>query len=240
VPTLTVTDRADGTGADAAVSGFLFADTVSLYAQDINGGTLTQVGTRSGDGAIAASLATGHYLWVAKGGFSGTLSGVVVQPVTDGAEDVQARVIDAVAARIRLLALPGMAAVYTRKVPWDDDLMFPATVVTDFAQVETVLGGTTGHDEYGHPAYVMFRTNDAHDEKAVVAGAEVDAGNVIRNWRGKVTRAFQGQRLPGVAESMWCEVEPAQITVMDPAETELLFSALLIRARTRERRGFGI
>jgi hypothetical protein len=240
---LEIVDRADGTGVTAFVGNVAVDANVTLYRQFVDGSLGAYAwqlsGTRIGGGPIAVDVKPGYFWWYAKTD-APDLSPLVYIPATDGQADVQARLVDAAYARIVLLNLPGLH-VYKRKVPWDADLLLPACTVTDFAQSETLLGGSTGHDEYGRPVYALFRSNDAHDETARVGGVTVNAGDLLRYWRGKIVRSFQGQRVPGVPESMWCEVEPAPISELAPElGAEMIISGLLIRCRTEERRGFGI
>jgi hypothetical protein len=245
-PTLAVADEANGGGIVATVTGGSAGATHTLYRQPVDGelGTANWVstGSRAGNGTISVTVPAGYYWFVVEASLNGQIAGsnLVYLAVTDGADDIQARVVAAVTARIQLLDLDGIAAVYGDEVdPWSQDLELPAVVVTDLDETIVQEGGTTGHDDYLHPVYVVFRVSDGHSKVMVVDGAEVNSANQIRKWAGTVMRSFQSQRLPGVSEVQWCEVEPAEVIAERDGQPESVFSALRIRARTRESRGFG-
>jgi hypothetical protein len=238
VATVTITDRADGTGADADFEHGPPGAANVLFVASVTGqlGILpwTQVATRTGDGPMPVSIAPGYYFWKVESTTGGSVTDcpIVYQNVTDGLAALHSRFLDGVEAQIQLLALPNVAVVRRCGVPQQELVQGPLTVlVTAFLKPETALGGTLQRDDFGYPAYVCL---------VAPAGAGYDdqEPTLLLN-RQKIRRTFSGLRVPGVPEILVCTIEPDPVIDWNPRLENYQFSAMTIRGHGREVRGFG-
>lgn len=96
--TLTITDRGDGTGGDAQITGGT-SGIATVYASTVTGGkpgSFVALATRNGDGTVAVNPGTGNYLWYV--GQTAAVSQVIYQPLTN--DDATIPVIERIADKL--------------------------------------------------------------------------------------------------------------------------------------------
>lgn len=221
------------TGATATISGSA-GGTVAVYAARVDGqigsANWSQVGSRTGDGAISLALAKGYYFaYAAEGGDVSPLQYFVV---TDGLDSVATRCRAAVRATIELLDLPCTRRIYEQWDALDDtNLLYPCVVLTTAGQSEQSGFYTASLDGIGRPILVLIcDRQDIKDPRPLPD---------YESWRQRIERAFRSQRLSGVIECRWCTVEPGQIAEEYRQRFQCVVSTLTIRVDTREPRGLG-
>jgi len=239
IPTLAVSDNADGTGGVATIAGGDAPSTHEVFVQRVDGelGTSTWLskGSRVGNGTVDIAAEPGYY-WVKVEATNGSESGtgnLVYAAFTSGDEAVLFQCLTAVQSRIQTLALSGIAnqSVVVRKVPDDKNITKPAVVIAPLGR-ETLdpADGTNNRDDVGYPILVALLDGDNQNPTS----------NHDRNllWREKIRRAFHNQRLPGVDAIITAFVEPLPVT--DAAawfERNTFVTAMLLRFISREPRG---
>lgn len=241
---LGVQDHADGTGATALVTSETTGGQAAVYVRgfegDLGSGDWTAAGPTLLGVPLALPLAAGHYFAYAivTSGTAQAASPVVYFVVTDGQESIHTRCLAAVQARIRLLALEGVATsqVVIEKVPTGRSLAggtpLPAVVITPQRAAMPPAAGTNGADDVHYDVLVAIYDRDNQDPTLRV--------NLDRHllWRQQIARAFRNQRLAGVPEVINSEVEPAEGLLDEAWQRELMASALRLRFTCRETRGF--
>ena len=239
-PVLTIADSADGGNGTATVTGATTGTTNTLYRQSVDGelggSTWTSTGSRTSSGTIPIALsAKGYFWWYVLSELAGesVVSNLVYQPLTDGDEAVLTRCIDAIAARLTLLNVTGIGTkIYSRTLPDDPVISYPCTLVCREPTPHQYRGGSNTRDDIGYPIQVLNMTSDSLRQNSPVERYDL--------WRQQQERAFREQRLPGVDECQWCEIEPLKILDdQAPAMFSKVVSGFTIRAVTREVRGFG-
>lgn len=237
--TLSLTDLASPpTGATATIAGSSgAANTVYIRrAEDVWGSDWRIGGNRVGDGPVTLTLPPG--VWWAY-----LLAGSAVTPprlftVTDGRESVATRCREAVAARISLLdlpaidPLPALAGIYSQLTPTFSNVTFPAILLTPYGAQEAKGPGTNSRDEVGYPVVCLICHNAGKFQHDLLPG--------IERWRYWIDRAFDGQHLPGLAESVRTQVDPQTIIAPDLLEDARVLSGLVIRCHTRVPRGLRV
>jgi hypothetical protein len=237
--TLTLADSATTpTGATATVAGSSgAANTVYVRRADDAWNSAWLVGgNRVGDGEIPLTLTAG--VWWAY-----LLSGTTPTPpqlfgVTDGLESVATRCREAVAARIALLnlsavgQLPAVAGVYSQLTPDFSNVVFPAVILTSYGTQEAKGPGTNARDEVGYPVVCLVCHNAGKFRHDLLPGVE--------RWRYWIDRAFDGQHLPGLAESVRTQVDPQTIVAPELLEDARVMSGLVVRCYTRVPRGLRV
>jgi hypothetical protein len=245
-PILSVADHADNTGATATLSGAALGSANVIYVQNFQGdlgtGVWHSAGSLNNNGALALTLAAGHYFAYAasSNGGSTAISNITYFVVTDGLEALHARCLTAVQARIRSLALSGLSGdnVVIKKLPLDRPLVgsggigLPAIILSPRREAMPITAGTNGLDDVHHEVLVAMFDRDNQEQTLQL--------NLDRHllWRQQVARAFRNQRLTGVPEVINAAVEPAEGLLSEAWKQELLVSALLLRFTSRETRGF--
>lgn len=244
-PTLAVVDDADATGVTATIAASDAGATNTLYSSSVSGdveaGTWTSRGSRTGDGTIAPSVTTlGYYWWYVKSvsGAESTISNLAYCPVTDGSQAVLTRIIAGVVSRLQLLTLSGIATTRIVGVP---DIGnpgttpdYPCVLVAREPTPHQYLGGTNIRDDIGYPIQILFCESDGLGGQSNVARWDL--------WRQQAERAFRFQRIPGVAESQLAsEIEPLKILDPNfrPPIYDKVVSGFTVRVMTREVRGLG-
>lgn len=243
-PTLAVADNADGTGGVATITNADAAGAVVVYSQSVDGElgttTWTSRGSRTGNGTVAVAPGNGFYWWHAKSTLSGdvAVSNFVYQNLTDGTTAVHYRCLTGVQSRIQTLSLTGItnANIVVKKLPLErlkeiGAISYPAVLITPQRETMNPKEGTTARDDVGYGVIVTMLAADNQEPTL--------AENLPRNtlWRHRIAKAFRNQRLPGVAESLQCFVEPMDFIVPEAWGKNIYASALLIRCMTRELRG---
>ncbi|MEX0675965.1 MAG: DNRLRE domain-containing protein [Pirellulales bacterium] len=244
VPQLTVTDHGDDTGATATISGAAAQSDNTVYVQsfggDLGGGAWSVGGSVEGNGDVPLDLPTGHYFAyvVSSLGEIQAVSAVHYFVVTDGLESIHTRCLAAVQARIRLLALDGLAneRVVIEKLPAGRNLTsgvgLPAVILSPHRAAMPAAAGTNSLDDVHYDVLVAIFDRD-NQEPTLQA-------NLDRHllWRQQIARAFRNQRLGGVSEVINSEVEPAEGLLDEAWKRELMTSAVVVRFTSRETRGF--
>src|SRR5262249_27966541 len=150
--------------------------------------------------------------------------------VTDGLESLHLRCLAAAQARIRALALDGLASdrVVIMKVPLErplvgaDGLGLPAIVLSPRHEASPASEGTNAQDDVRHDVLVAIFDRDNQEPTL--------AANLDRHllWRQQIARAFRNQRLSGVPEVINATVEPAEGLLEEAWKKGLMVSALLV------------
>ena len=232
----------DGTGGTATISGTAGGATNSLYRALFTGqeGALIWqlVGTRIGDGTIAVGQpARVYWLWYATSvnGGATDVSQVVQKALTDTTYlSVRMRCINAISDRMKLLDLTDLRAdrIVIRNFEDDPVQQFPLCIVCPGPTPDQYTGGTNIRDDLGYDVQVLFQDRSDGGTEAPIAKWSL--------WREKGERAFRNQRLPGVDEIMWCDIEPARM--IDPSKPiyQQIKTGFSIRCRSREVRGIEV
>jgi len=246
VPSLAMSDNADGTGAVATVASADSGTTNTVYVQAFNGdlgtGDWTSKGSRTGNGTIAVSLATaGHYLayLTSSDGSGGTsVSAVVYFVVTTGADATHYQCLVATQAVIQSLLLDGIAnsSVVVKKIPLDrilgpQGISYPGVLVTPARETMDHTAGLNRLDDVGYG--VLITMLDADNQEPTVA-ANI---NKYLTWRQRISKAFRNQRLSGVPEIIIAFVDPIEMVMPEAWNKQLWASSLLVRFISRESRG---
>lgn len=240
---ITWTDAANGTGGAVTVTG-ADASTVTVTAQAVDATGLRTpswvvVGSRTGDGSVTVALSPGYYWLHATGEVSGqpALSNLVYAYVTDDADSLASRCVDALAARLAGLVMASDVGVsvpntriYKRVLPAPDGLFqYPCVILTHEGNREGQEGTTNNKDDISYPINVWVCDRHGTDYEA--------KRKTWLNWRQQVFRALRNQRLAGVTESLTVKVEP--MLVFDPklpAYQEVILG-FVARCLCREMRG---
>jgi hypothetical protein len=244
-PTLAVVDDADLTGVTATITTSNAGATNTIYRSSVNGeveaGTWTSSGDRTGDGTISVSLTTrGYYFWYVKSVLltESTISNLVYCPVTDGADAVLTRCIDAVVSRLQLLTLSGISSANIVAVA---DIYNPGTVpdypcvlVARAPQPHLYGGPLNNLDDITYPIQILNCVSDPRGGQA--------ASSTWDLWQQQQERAFINQRLPGPSEAqLACDIVPA--IMADPQRMpqvyDKLVSGFTLMVATRQVRGLG-
>lgn len=242
-PELSIVDHADGTGVTATISGFEPASNSLLYLRAFNGDVgisdWTVAGMFNSAGELSLSLAPGHYFVYAVSSAGGvqTATEVIYFTVTDGVESIHSRCLAAVQARIRLLALEGVAEerVIIEKVPIARNLApedLPTIIVSPKRAAMPADAGTNGLDDVHYDVLVALVDRDNQQP------TDVELLDRQLLWRQQISRAFRNQRLVGVPEVINSAVEPDDGPHEHGWKHELLNTALRLRFTSREPRGF--
>jgi hypothetical protein len=157
-------------------------------------------------------------------------------PISVAYRPVHQRCLSTVQARIRALALPGLAAssVVVQKLPWaraftDGRYAFPGVIVSPLgAETMPAEAGTNRRDDVGYPVHVSIVAADNQDLTSHLA--------MYLLWREKIARAFRNQPLQGVPEIIRCDVEPHRIVLPEEFIKGIFHSELLLRFVSREPR----
>lgn len=224
---LTITDNGDATGL-ATIAGTLGGN-VTLYKAVFAGGTLpitwTLVNTRVGDGTIALA-GVGYFLWRVEVFSAGIYAGqaTAYQPISSiTALGVEARLLDAVVAKVTALALPGLPSGrirrqwIPRKLTATDACPFIAVCPYGSEDFPTGMNNTI---DIGFPVVVAIC--DALN--ADYLDTE-DAINTRTLWRELINRGILRQQVPGVPEGLTPRPVSSPVFSLDFAErTNLFFS----------------
>jgi hypothetical protein len=253
-PVLTVQDNANGSGNTVALTIDPTATSTIVYRSSLSGGVPQQavVGTGAmginlpwhqvaslvSSGSVSVATPNGFYLWWAVSQTSGgvcSFSMPVYAVATSGLDCLHDRIFDATQARIKLLALPGIAQVYVKEYEDLSAVQFPCVVLSIFGKSESEIGGTNQRDDRGYPVMVTLLDR----EPETPADRQAIDKRRHKNRQG-LLRSFREQLLPGVPEVMTCRIEPDAVTVSGKLGLlAVTGSAFLMRFVCREARGFG-
>jgi len=234
VPTLTVVDNEDGTGAVATIAGSTAGSTNTVYTAPWPAATFTSQGSRSSDGTVALSITTTGPYWgyvlSSIDGFT-KASGLIAFRVTDGGESIFYRCLEAARDQIRGLSLPGITSekIVWQKLPFNMGKLTEGIFVTP--QPETNPGGSNIGEDIGYAVMVTMIKSSNH---ALATGF-----STVSRWREKIRQCFAyqnrvGAPLPGVSEVYYTRFEAG--TVIWPAGFQQQYDvgSLVIRCFARE------
>lgn len=234
---LVLTDKADGTGVTAVVSG-AGGGTVVVYAlrfeEALIAAGFAAVASRSSNGTVNLPLASGFWWVYADDGTTRTTTYGVKSSTSLDKPPTRCR--GAIATRIVGMNLPGLGTkVYEQIFPSEIGVMYPCVILTIEGTSETKgSNDTTAADEIGYPTKVMIadRLNNAAPDHNQLPKYEA--------WRYAIERAFSGQLLPGVPECEYCATEP--FVIADPMlpQYQHFVTGLTIRSFCRVPRGSGV
>jgi len=205
VPTLTVTDNADGSGAVATVAGSTVGSTNVVSVQTYDGLTWTAAGTRTGDGTLALALAKGYCFAKCDSSLSGqnVVSNVVRCPVTDANDSVHARAAEYIRSNLATLSLGGAEQNVKRMtLPTEEVMTFPGVIVW-FNDGEQIIGGSNNRDDIGYPVHVAIV-----DQKLTSLSIPPDQYLLYRQ---RCIRKIRNQPMAGIPEIMTVQVQPSLV-----------------------------
>ena len=245
VPTLTVTDNGNGSGATATIAGSTPGTTNTVYTQSLE--TVWQPpiwqtsGSRTGNGTVSLALPPGHYLaYVISAGSGSACSSTIYFVTTAGATSIKSQILAAVAVRIQSLNLANIAtaSIVVKKLPISrylesaspNPIALPAVIVADVAPENMPPRGTCQLDDVDYPIQVSLIEVD-NQESTVQANHDQHL-----LWRETIEQAFRFQRLPGVTTVINCTVEPSAPIDQGAWMKNYYASALTLRFTSREPR----
>jgi hypothetical protein len=238
VPTLAIADSGDGTGAVATVAGSTTGTTNTIYVATWPGSTFTSAGSRTANGTVSLSLATGIY-W---GYCRSSLSGLVVNSllsrfvVTDATSAVLSRVLSAVRDVVVGLALTGVAStsIAIRKQGWLWGITEPGVVIAP--RPEAIQGGAAGSPDVEYAIDVVYARTGNRDQSTGLA-ATIDAREAIR--RAFTPTATNRPIIDTVPDAYSVRVTPGPVLDSGAFAAMLDVSALTVRVICREAGGIG-
>lgn len=215
--TLTVSGSAGG------VDWFAYLFRLSEGGEFVSTG---QILFGTGDFTTSAFTQSGLHLAVIEDG-NGSVEGAKTVTVTNGLDAVLTRIRAAVKARILLIGLEGLAGgVLEQWTPDDNNVDYPCVILTHENTSQANSQRVVGTSDIGHPVRVMICDRVSKYDHGEMPQYDM--------WRQQIWRAFDNQRLFGVAESLHCVIEPDLITDAQGVKYELMVSQLVIRVTTRE------
>ncbi|WP_437187854.1 hypothetical protein SH668x_001265 [Planctomicrobium sp. SH668] len=243
IPTIVFADNENGTGT-VSISGSDPGATNSLWTMRLDHNwpvnSWTKSAEQAGNGSLTVSFIPGVF-WIS---VSSELEGSTVwtppsyQKVSLGRPPVIDQIVEAVAARIRLLQLPGVDAAHVLTGMSLDVNMIGqcrqnTVLVAPSEEGEDYLtGGPTTRDWWGHNIKI-----------ALVAPANQDQSQKTRwyKWRELVRRGFVNQPLQlGVPEVQNAEFVKMSSFLRNYWEANLFASLMGFRFRSAEFRGMGV
>ncbi|MBE3132933.1 MAG: hypothetical protein IMZ55_05630, partial [Acidobacteria bacterium] len=194
-----------------------------------------------GDGTVAISLASGHYLAYTKSTVLTVTaaSSPVYFVVTDADEAVHYQILTAVKARVLAATLAGIAnaSVLVKKLPLERLFLgesapaLPGVIISPQRPAMPPAAGVTSKDDV---IYGVLITLIAADNQEITVAANMDAYLL---WLEQVAQAFRHQRLTGVSEVFDCSVEPYDPVLPQAWAQNKWASAVLLKFTAREPRG---
>lgn len=234
VPTFTVVDNGDGTGATATIggtSGAANAVLVASWSGTDSTGWLSK-GSRTGDGTLTLDLDPGYY-W-AQLLCDGVPRGLAYFRVSDSEYSIHYVAALAAQAAIRSLALADVDSdnVLVQKVPWDRPANdnYPKIIISTIGTETMRKGaGTNVRDDVGYPLMISIIDKDKQTLE----------DNHSRNllWRQRIAQGVRNQTLGSIPEIYDCTLEPRAI--VDPGwfQQNKWHSSMVLIPLSRERRG---
>jgi len=245
MPTLSVTDNGNGTGATVTISGGGSSAINAIYQQavtgQVGGGNFVQVATIVGNNSTQVA-GLGFFWWVAIATDIGgqATSNLVYLNSTNQQEAVSIRLWDSIVATINALNFTNavgvpvqVARVNMKEKNWQPPSL-PCVLVLMDGESPTDISTFTATDQTGYPYVVMFLDN--------IAGGKLSEAqvNAFQKFEQSVLRTFRGQRVPGVVECMNVQkIEYRPLLARIQASVSHCVGAFLLRVQAREIRGFG-
>lgn len=232
--TLSIADNTDGTGATATISGSS-GGSVTVWIGRVTGelGTVvfSSAGSRTGNGTLAIATTTkARYFGYAVDGTD--RSNLVYFAVTETADAVATRLMEAIRDTLSLLAIPPVANIYEQMFADESNIKYPCTILSVEGLSESITTKLNSHDDYGRPVKVMFADRADRWDHTKLAQYE--------SWRQAGIRCFVSQQLAGVPEVVSCVVEPYVIVDPNARQYQHMVAGFAVRATTREPRGIGV
>lgn len=228
VPSLTVVDNEDGTGAVATVADSSGGSTNEVFVADWPGSTFVSAGNRSGDGTVNLSLTVGPKFAYVKSTLNSQseVSATINFRVTDGTTAIFYQCLLAVQSIIQGLALDGIASadVVVQKLPWDRRITKPGILI--HPRTEQIFPATNESDDVGYA--VMVTMISASNEDLVT---DLDR---LTLWREQISRGFRHKPLPGVGCVYTVKVEPGVVVLPEGFSKMYDVGALTLRCISRE------
>jgi hypothetical protein len=170
---------------------------------------------------------------------AGVAAPVVFAGITDGTDPIHYRAMAAVQARIRALALTGIASasVVALKLPLASALeaplsvVMPAILISPPRDMDAAAGGSTGTDDVVYSVMVTVVAGDNQESTL--------AANLSRHlaWKQRIARAFRSQALPGATEVYDCKVQSSEAVIPAAWKLGYLATAMSLNFTAREPRG---
>ena len=244
----TATATVSGASAGASLTLLVAPWTVQAGARLV--WSVAATGTADGSGnCTLANVAqpVGFYAWqvvsMATGTTANQISGAVFRPLIDVTASIHSRILDGVVSALLTLNMVGIGSnpqrIFRR---WfgsylegtDDDTTnnlgvgLPQIQVSPYPK-ETITGGLTARDDVAYP--VLISIFDIVDAPMI--------GNIPRNlkWRRQISALFRTQRLAGVPEVIWADVQPDLIVSTEGLAQGYLVGAMTVTFTSRENRG---
>lgn len=244
VPTLTLADNANGTGAVATIAGSTGGTTNTVYAAAWNGGFVpaayASFGSRVGDGTVALALSNGYHWSYVLSTLAGESAISLVKGIraTSGLAAIFDQCMDAIVAKIQSLTLPSpwlAANVKRYKVPFNRNMLTDSVAAGIFVAPanERIAGAMNDADDFGLGIGVTVARKGNQDLTANLS-AELLCREQIQN----ALLPSRGQpALAGVDDVYDVQIEPGP--VIDPgaflAQYDIGgFTARCINRRNRE------
>ena len=207
VPVLSMADLGNGTGATATISGATAGTTNAVYAAVWPFSNFVLKGSRTGNGAVALSMAVGPYLAFVLSSYETAreLSNHVFFRVTDTSESVLVRILESVRDTIRGLSLVGVnsTSVVYQKFPWDRTTVKPGVLI--YPDRETIQPATNASDQLDYPVnvvYIRASNQDLTDEMSATGKRRQQIRRAF-----EPSPSFRPDVLSDVAEAVSVRVE---------------------------------
>ncbi len=244
VPTLTLADNGDDTGAQATVAGATAGTTNTVYAAPWAGGLVPAAfdsyGSRAGNGTVDLTLAAGYWWIYVLSTLAGESEISLVQGlrVTTGDDAIHWQCLDGIAEKLRALTLPApwlADTIIVRKFPWNRGLLSAGidagifvTPVADRIEYATNLS-----DDFGLGVQVTAAIVGNQDLTSNLAEQLLNRQQII----GGLLPVAGQAALPGVPDVYDVRIEPGP--VIDPGAFERQYdvSAVVVRCLNRRQRG---
>ncbi len=246
-PTLTVADNGDDTGATATIAGGDSDSTNVVYTiavdNDFDSALPVSSGTRVGNGTVALSSLSAGLYWAYNIATSPDGGEVVTHPVyfrvTTGIDAVHWRCITDIQAKMVLLGLSSIVSgsIILRKLPIEEGIgeeggvPLPCVILSPTKEQIKHSSGTNKQDDIGYGVQVVVLSSTGEEREIAL-----ENGTYMK-WREDISRAFRHQKLPNVAESWDCYVEPLDSIIPHAWFKGLVATAFVLRIFCRETRG---
>ncbi len=231
VPTLTVTDNGDGTGAVATIAGSTPGSSNAVNIQADSATTWTVAGIQPSDGTVAIAQPRGYY-WAYCQSLLGpvsVVSNVVRFAITNFDDSVHDRSADAIVAKLLTLSMPLInGRIYKQMLPDENVVEFPCVIV-HYNKGEQYLGGTNIRDDIGYPLSVLIC-----DRKLTNLGT---MPGWITSYRQRMQRALRNVKLVGVPEIYNVLIEPDAVVDEKLPMYQYFVSGFTVICVSREVRG---
>lgn len=239
---ITAVDSQNGGGIIATVAGSS-GGSVSIYHQAADVTTWTLLGTRTGNGAVTATLTGGktYFLYAVE---SSTVSNVISQALTNSTDAVLEQILAAVLSQLQALAtaggFPGIGSIFPSltadQIIRQDELdlntlncNYPCIVVVPGSNESIGSDEMTQTDDITYP--VMCFILNTHDM------TDMEYKKYYLLWREQISRKFRYQRVSGVTESRTTLIQYPQIFEAYQAQYQQFRSAIQLSCICRETRG---